>query len=664
MFKKILIANRGEIAVRVIRSAKELGVKTVAVFSDADRQATHVKMADESVYIGKSPANESYLLIDKIINAALETGAEAIHPGYGFLSENAVFSKKCLENGIEFIGPPANAIDTMGDKITARKTMIAAGVPVVPGLEDFTGSDDDLLSFAQEIGYPVMVKASAGGGGKGMRLVDSADKLLDAVKMAQSEAKSAFGNDTVYIEKFVSSPHHIEFQVLADKYGNTIHINERECSVQRRHQKVIEETPSPLMTPELRKEMGEKAVLATKSVNYVGAGTIEFLVDDDLNYYFLEMNTRLQVEHPITEMTSGIDLVKEQLKIASGEELTIKQSDIKQEGHAIECRIYAEDTDNNFMPNPGKVTYIKEPEGENVRIDGYVYSGFTIPLYYDPMISKLIVWDKNRNKALKKMKKALKNYRILGVKNNIPYLYRILSHKNFEQGKYDTRFIGLYENDLKPQEIFPKKDIRMASIITFIDYLSGVEENMNKLIFSNEYNILNAPKFFVKINEQINDLKLIDRQAFYYKILVNDKLCSIALKQVTENEYIFENNSHKKLIVIAPYLNNRKKYQINFGLDTYVTEAIDFQTKYALSRKNSSAEDDSNVIMTPMPGKIVKILVNEGDKVSEGQNIIIVEAMKMQSEYKSSGEKRIKKILVNEGDAIEGNQALVLLENY
>ncbi len=662
MFKKILIANRGEIAVRVIRSAKQAGIKTVAVYSDADKNAMHVKMADEAVYIGNSPANESYLVQEKIIKAALDTNAEAIHPGYGFLSENANFAELCAQNNIEFIGPPANAIRTMGDKITARKTMIAAGVPVVPGLEDFTGDDNELIAFAEQVGFPVMVKASAGGGGKGMRLVHSADELIDAVKMAKGEAKSAFGDDTVYIEKFISSPHHIEFQILADKYGNVIHINERECSVQRRHQKVIEETPSPLLTPEIRQKMGEAAVQAAKTVNYVGAGTIEFLVDDDLNYYFLEMNTRLQVEHPITEMTSGIDLVNEQLRIAAGEKLTYNQQDIQQNGHAIECRIYAEDTENNFMPSPGKVTYIKEPEGEGIRIDGYVYSGFEIPIFYDPMIAKLIVWDENRQLAIEKMKKALENYRILGVKHNIAYLHKILEHPKFMQGKYDTRFVGLYGDDLKKNtDNFTDK--RMAAITAFANYMSLVDENMKKVTYSNNYNLLEINKLNIKIEDKIFKLELIDKNAFYYKIAVNNEICSLSLKQVAEYEFIFETATKSQLIVSVPIKNSLKNFEINLGLNTYYVEVIDFQTNYANARQSSSAEDAGNVIMTPMPGKIVKILVNEGDEVDDGQNIIIVEAMKMQSEYKASGHKIVKQILVNEGDAIDGNQPLVLLED-
>ncbi len=478
MFKKILVANRGEIAVRVMRSAREMGIKTVAVYSDADRDAFHVKYADEAYYIGKSPSAESYLNMDKIIEVAKKSGAEAIHPGYGFLSENAEFSQRCKEVGIVFIGPEPYAITTMGDKITARKTMEKAGVPVVPGatIED----ESKLFETAEKIGFPIMIKASAGGGGKGMRLVHSKEELSEAYRLAKAEAKAAFGDDTVYIEKYITSPHHIEFQILADKHGNVIHINERECSVQRRHQKIIEETPSPLMTPELRKKMGETAVQAAKSVNYVGAGTVEFLVSDNREFYFLEMNTRLQVEHPITEMTTGYDLVKEQIKIAYGLPLEIKQQDVPQLGHAIECRIYAEDPDNNFMPAPGKVAFIKHPEGIGVRVDGYVYRGFEIPIYYDPMIAKVITWGKDRNEAINRMIRALSEYRIAGIKNNVSFLIKVLKHPKFREGKYDTRFVGLYIDQLKTKTEFDEKLLDISAIVVYLDYIERSQKNMKR----------------------------------------------------------------------------------------------------------------------------------------------------------------------------------------
>jgi acetyl-CoA carboxylase biotin carboxylase subunit len=441
MIKKILVANRGEIAVRIMRSCREMGIPTVAVFSDADRSSMHVRYADEAYNIGPAPSIESYLNIDKIIDAAKKSKADAIHPGYGFLSENASFSERCKKEGIEFIGPNPEAIRQMGDKITARKTMIAAGVPVVPGTVDKIVDYAEALKTIREIGLPVMIKASAGGGGKGMRLVKKEEDIESSLRGARSEAKSAFGDDAVYIEKYIESPHHIEFQVLADKHGNALHLFERECSVQRRHQKVVEETPSPLLTPAVRAEMGAHAVAAAKACNYHGAGTIEFIVDDNRNYYFLEMNTRLQVEHPITERVVGVDLVKEMINIANGFELPFKQEDLKQSGHAIECRIYAEDPDNNFMPSPGTIRHITEPLGLGVRHDGYVYEGYTIPIYYDPMISKLIVWAKNRDEAVDRMRRALHEYKITGVKTSIPFLARIMEAPAFRSGNYNTHFI-------------------------------------------------------------------------------------------------------------------------------------------------------------------------------------------------------------------------------
>jgi len=441
MIKKILVANRGEIAVRIMRSCREMGIPTVAVFSDADRSSMHVRYADEAYNIGPAPSIESYLNIDKIIEAAKKSKADAIHPGYGFLSENASFSERCRQEGIEFIGPNPDAIRQMGDKITARKTMIAAGVPVVPGTVDKIVDYNEALITIRKIGLPVMIKASAGGGGKGMRLVKKEEDIESALRGARSEAKTAFGDDAVYIEKYIESPHHIEFQILADKHGNALHLFERECSVQRRHQKVVEETPSPLLTPAVRAEMGAHAVAAAKACNYHGAGTIEFIVDDNLNYYFLEMNTRLQVEHPITERVVGVDLVKEMINIANGLELPFKQEDLKQSGHAIECRIYAEDPDNNFMPSPGTIRHISEPLGLGVRHDGYVYEGYTIPIYYDPMISKLIVWAKNRDEAVDRMRRALHEYKITGVKTSIPFLARIMEAPAFRSGNYNTHFI-------------------------------------------------------------------------------------------------------------------------------------------------------------------------------------------------------------------------------
>ena len=481
---KVLIANRGEIAIRIMRTCRELDIETVAVYSEADRTSLHVRYAHEAYYIGKSPSSESYLNIEKIIEVAKICGADAIHPGYGFLSENAEFAKRCKEEGIIFIGPTPEVIVQMGDKLKAREAMTNAGIPIVPGTKTALKTEEEALSFIKKIGLPVMIKASAGGGGKGMRLVHDESQIVSAARAARSEAKAAFGDDSVYIEKYINSPHHIEFQVLADEHGNAVHLFERECSIQRRHQKMIEETPSPLMTQELRDEMGKSAVKAAKAVNYTGAGTIEFLVDNNLNYYFLEMNTRLQVEHPITERVTGIDLVKQQIKIAEGRELEFKQEDLFQKGHSIECRIYAEDPDNNFMPSPGKIYKISEPLGLGVRTDGYVYEGYEIPIYYDSMISKLIVWGKTREEAIHRMRRALYEYKITGVKTSIKFLERIMNNRNFIDGKYDTHFIEKNQEQLALS--IPCEDcddiVIIAAFVDFLEKTGKNQENKNELI--------------------------------------------------------------------------------------------------------------------------------------------------------------------------------------
>jgi acetyl-CoA carboxylase biotin carboxylase subunit len=454
-----------------MRSCREMGITTVAVFSDADRTSLHVRYADEAYHIGPSPSLDSYLNIEKIIKVAKQSGADAIHPGYGFLSENPEFVKRCGKAGIIFIGPTAHSMSIMGDKITAREAMINAGIPVVPGTREAIHNEKTALKFIQETGFPVLIKAAAGGGGKGMRIVTERSNVTAKLRAARSEALNAFGDDSVYIEKYLESPHHIEFQILADKFGNVIHLYERECSVQRRYQKVIEETPSPFITPELRERMGQIALAAARAVRYEGAGTIEFMVDKDRNFYFLEMNTRLQVEHPITERVVGVDLVKEQIRIASGEKLSLKQKNIRQTGHAIECRIYAEDPDRNFMPSPGLIKHITNPTGLGIRCDGYVYEGYRIPIYYDPLISKLIVWGENRTEAIKRMKRALYEYKITGIKTSITFLGKIMDIPDFINGNYDTQIID------KNRDLLKSRDIRcdilcedIAIIAAYIDY--------------------------------------------------------------------------------------------------------------------------------------------------------------------------------------------------
>ncbi len=487
MIQKILIANRGEIAVRVIRSCREMGIRSVAVFSEADRTARHVLYADEAAFIGSATAKDSYLNVEKIIQAAKQHNVDAIHPGYGFLSENADFARRCQQEGIIFIGPTAETMEAMGDKIAARKRMIEADVPVVPGTQKPLQNAEEAIRLCREIGFPVMLKASMGGGGKGMRLIHREEDIEELYNVARMESLSSFGDDTVYLEKFIENPHHIEFQILGDNQGNIIHLCERECSIQRRNQKIIEESPSPFISQELRRQMGEKAVAAAKAVRYSGAGTIEFLVDKDQNFYFLEMNTRLQVEHPITEEVLGIDLVKEQIRIADNKPLHLRQEDIIQRGHAIECRICAEDTKHNFMPSPGIIRQLTEPNGIGVRIDSYVYEGYEIPVYYDPMIGKLIVWATNRTYALERMRRVLHEYKITGLKTNISYLRHIMDIPDFENGKYDTSFIDKHNEELQypvhPEEQDESENIAM--IAAYMDYLMNLEENTSNLTTDN-----------------------------------------------------------------------------------------------------------------------------------------------------------------------------------
>ena len=469
MFKKILIANRGEIAVRVINTCRDMGVKTVAVYSDADKTALHVLMADEAIYLGASEPAASYLNMDKIIDAAASTGAEAIHPGYGFLSENAGFVEKCDQAGIVFIGPPAAVIRDLGDKITARRIMVNSGVPVTPGLTSTEADAAVMTAEAEKIGYPVLIKATAGGGGKGIRIVHSSAEMADACASASREAVNAFGNGAIYLEKFFTNARHVEFQVLADTFGNVIHLLERECSIQRRHQKIIEETPSNIMTPELRAAMGNAAVTAAKASGYVNAGTVEFLVDENRNFYFLEVNTRLQVEHPVTEMITGIDLVRWQLEIACGKKLALKQEDISGRGHAIECRIYAEDPEKDFFPSPGKIVYLKEPAGPGIRNDCGIYSGFEVPVDYDPILSKLIVHAQTRDLAIAKMLKALKSYIVLGVKTPTDFLMDVLQSEPFSRGQVFTDFIDAHFSDWQPN--LPDADLACAAFVA--DEMAG-----------------------------------------------------------------------------------------------------------------------------------------------------------------------------------------------
>ena len=483
MFKKILIANRGEIAVRVIRACRELGITSVAVYSDVDRASLHVRKADEAYHIGPAAAAESYLNVAKILDVARRSGADAIHPGYGFLSENANFAQACVDAGVKFIGPSAASMEMMGSKTRARQEMEKAGIPFVPGTSRGLESAQQAEQVAAKIGYPVMLKAAAGGGGKGMRLVQGPEDLKSALDAAQSEAERAFGDREVYIEKAIINPRHIEMQVLADEHGHTVYLGERECSIQRRHQKVMEESPSPIVDADMRRRMGEVAVRVAEAARYTNAGTVEFLVDQGKNFYFLEMNTRLQVEHPVTELITGLDLVHLQIRIAAGEKLPFRQEDIRIGGHAIECRIYAEDPDNNYFPSPGKITLLLSPSGPGIRLDNGMYEGWTVPIDYDPLLAKLIGYGTDRRQAISRLKRALHEYFVGGIKTNISLFRRILTDTNFQSGKIDTGYLDRLLKS-KPAEVrggHPEVAAIAAGLFAILDADSTIAANGNSL---------------------------------------------------------------------------------------------------------------------------------------------------------------------------------------
>lgn len=473
--KKILVANRGEIAVRIMKTAKKMGIKTVAVYSTADRLAPHVKMADEAVCIGEAPSNQSYLLGDKIIETAKSLNVDGIHPGYGFLSENANFAIACEKNGITFIGPKSHAIEVMGSKLAAKETVKAYDIPMVPGLDEAITDVEKAKQVAKQIGFPILIKASAGGGGKGMRIVEKETDFESQMQRAISEATSAFGDGSVFIEKYIGSPRHIEIQVLADTYGNIVYLFERECSIQRRHQKVVEEAPSSVLTPEIRKKMGEAAVQVAASCDYVGAGTVEFLIDENLNFYFLEMNTRLQVEHPVTELITDLDLVEMQIRIARGEKLPFTQDDLHIKGHAMELRIYAEDPLNDFLPSVGHLEIYQLPEGENIRVDNGIEQDMDVPIYYDPMLAKLITYGKTREEAIEVMIKAIQNYKVKGISTTLPFGKFVMEHPAFREGHFDTNFVKkYYSSDLVKEQY--KDEAEIAAFIALKKYLEDQKQ--------------------------------------------------------------------------------------------------------------------------------------------------------------------------------------------
>lgn len=468
--KKILIANRGEIALRIMKTAKKMGIKTVAVYSTADRKSPHVRFADEAVLIGEAPSNQSYLLGDKIIEVAKSLDVDGIHPGYGFLSENAEFAEKVEKSGMKFIGPKSHAIKVMGDKLAAKETVKAYDIPMVPGIDEAITDVEKAKKIAKKIGFPILIKASAGGGGKGMRIVENVSEFEEQMQRAISEAQSAFGDGSVFLEKYIASPRHIEIQIMADEHGNVIHLFERECSIQRRHQKVIEEAPSAILTPELRNKMGEAAVKVAKSCDYVGAGTVEFLLDENMNFYFLEMNTRLQVEHPVTELITGLDLVELQIKVARGEELNIRQEDLKIHGHALELRVYAEDPMDDFLPSVGNLEVYQLPEGEGIRVDNGIEEGMDVPIYYDPMLSKLITYAKTREEAINLMIEAIQNYKVKGIETTLPFGTFVCKNEAFISGDFDTNFVTKYFTEENIQSN-AETEAEIAALVALRHYL-------------------------------------------------------------------------------------------------------------------------------------------------------------------------------------------------
>ena len=686
MFKKILIANRGEIACRVIKTAKKMNIKTVAVYSDADRYAEHVRMADESVYLGKSPASESYLKPELIIKACKDKKCDALHPGYGFLSENANFAEALDKAGIVFIGPSKKAIASMGDKIESKKIAKAAEINTVPGYIGVIQNKEKAVQIADEIGYPVMIKASAGGGGKGMRIAFSRDEVADGFERATSEAINSFGDERIFIEKFIMEPRHIEIQVLADKHGNTIYLGERECSIQRRNQKVIEEAPSPFLDEVTRKKMGNQAVRLAEKVGYSSAGTVEFIVDKNKNFYFLEMNTRLQVEHPVTELITGIDLVEQMICIAYGEKLRLTQDKIVLNGSAIESRIYAENPYKNFLPSIGRLTKYHPPQekthddGSITRNDTGVREGDEVSIFYDPMIAKLCSWGKTREISIKRMETALDNFLLEGIDHNIPFLSSILGSKRFKSGDLTTSFI----EDEYPKgyhgRVLDKNEEWILSTLFLAYHLSELSKDF--LIdngFSEEWEVQIKNKNIASetINFQFKIKKsLISKHEIYIKPLplknvsgiINDYIQvnlqkNYVTKLVSANIKLFDTNKTSMPELIQCRINNTvPNLELSYrGITLSALILPKHVANYHKYMKPIKIIDKSNLLLCPMPGKLIKVLVKEGDTIEEGQALCVVEAMKMENTLLAEKKCIINKINFVEGDTVSVDKTIMEL---
>jgi len=660
IFNKILIANRGEIAVRVIKSAKKLGIQTVAIYSDIEEDSLHVKLADEAYCIGTSDLADSYLNISKIIDLAKKTCAEAIHPGYGFLSENPDFVDACEQNNIAFVGPHKQAVLMMGNKIEARTLIHEIGIPYAEGK---TGTKQELLDFGKNAIFPLLVKAAAGGGGKGMRIVRSMSELEQAIETTSREALSYFGNGDVFVEKFIENPRHIEIQIIGDNHGNAIHLYDRECSVQRRYQKIVEESPSPTINQEVREKMGEAAVKIAKNINYNNAGTIEFLVDEAQNFYFLEMNTRVQVEHPVTEMVTGIDIVEQQLLIAANNPLIIKQEDVRQTGHAIESRIYAENPANNFMPSPGDMNFYKEPDIEGIRIDTGIEKACEIFPNFDPMIAKLIVWGETREIATNKSISALQNYIIHGIETNISYLIGLLSDKNFTENLITTTFCDKHSDIIIDAIQKAKKTVPLhLPIIAFLLY------DFNKKADNEQNNVWNKVGYWREVmeikmtlddNETVVKINEIENQVI--NIEIENQVFEAKLKEIENNKIKFTvNNSFYQW-----YISDCEKGNtfVSCKANSFNIKRLDVLCKTDdFFQVGKSGGSDANIIESPMHGKIIQINVNEGDNVKEGDVVLVVEAMKMENNIEANKDAEIELINIKVGDNVKTGDVLIVFK--
>jgi len=664
LFTKILIANRGEIAVRVIRSAHELGIQTVAIYSAADEESLHVDMADEAYCLSEgNELSETYLDIKKIIKLAKQSGSEAIHPGYGFLAENPAFVAACEKAGIVFIGPNTRSIKLMGNKIESRAFVKKTGIPMTEGI---TGDVKTLQKKAGSIPLPILVKAAAGGGGKGMRIVHDLKDLPGILEGTSREAKSYFGDETIYIEKYVEEPRHIEIQVIGDNFGNVVHLFERECSIQRRYQKVIEESPSPTLTPEIRTKMGEAAVKIAREIGYNNAGTVEFLVDKKLNFYFLEMNTRVQVEHPVTEMVTGVDIVREQILIAAGNPLTLKQDELQQSGHAIECRIYAEDPANNFLPSPGVMSNYMEPEGDHIRIDTGIAEATTIHSFYDPMISKMIVWGENREIAREKTTYALKEYIVHGIKNNIAFLLQVLQNKAYIENKISTKYCDEHIDDLIRQ--IGKDKSKVNPELPAIAYL--VYSFHEDLLFTDtgEYSIWEEIGYWrdqMEIKIHVDDLEFTvginKNNGGYFKLRIGQNIRKVTLRTMESGILQLVIDGH----TLEFYISNDKKGQgyVSFDGHLFKVKRHDMLVEEEVFGSLDSGGKDQGVIVSPMPGKVIKINVKNGQKVKKGDVLLVVEAMKMENNIIAPKDGEIETVKVNAGEMVDGSKELVVLED-